>query len=429
MTVDIVESSLSTGQDKALTVLSIVSSLLSVTGSSIIVAATTRRHKRGAYERLLSAMSACDIFASLDFAIQTFLTPRGKWALSLGNEISCVVAGTLFQFGTLSSMIYYNMLAVFFLLTIRFNMDATIIEQRIEPWMHFISIGWPIVTAIAGIIVKAYGPLVLYQGCWMHGPDATMITWVTVGPWLLSSYSFIPIIFVIIYRSVWQAYRGSLFRQQSQSEQGRVSVRESQQAKRLKLLGGQACLFVIAYFTTYSFVFAGQVIEAYAVNPQDLIKRLYPLLVFQASMTPLAGFFNCLIFIRPRYLQMRDRYKNDSSTFLAFTTIRSLILGSSSQSAAGTSAFPGGSTTQENNNHNNNSSNNHHRLAQMNWSQNAYLQDITSGFAGARTSCLVEEDDVEEAADMFKVETSQSQVESTKDPTEQIQAVHFCSND
>ena len=146
-------------------------------------------------------------------------------------------------------------------------------------------------------------------------------------------------------------------------------------------------------------------------------------------MTPLAGFFNCLIFIRPRYLQMRDRYKNDSSTFLAFTTIRSLILGSSSQSAAGTSAFPGGSTTQENNNHNNNSSNNHHRLAQMNWSQNAYLQDITSGFAGARTSCLVEEDDVEEAADMFKVETSQSQVESTKDPTEQMQAVHFWSND
>jgi len=358
MTVEIIESSLSTGQDKALTVLSIVSSLLSVAGSSIIVAAATRRHKRGVYERLLSAMSACDIFASVDFAIQTFLTPRGKWALSLGNEMSCVAAGTFFQFGTLSSMIYYNMLAIFYLLTIRFNMDAKVIERRIEPWMHFISIGWPAVTAIFGIIVKAYGPLVLYQGCWMHGPDATMITWVTVGPWLLSSYSFIPILFVIIYRNVWHAYRGSLFRQQSQSEQGRISIHESQQAKRLKLLGCQACLYVIAYFSTYSFVFAGQVIEAYAENPQDLLKRLYPLLVFQALMTPLAGFFNCLIFIRPRYLQMRDRYKNDSSvntTFLAFTTIRSLVLGSSSQSAAGMSAFPGGCTTHANSNNNNNS--------------------------------------------------------------------------
>jgi len=104
---------LTIAQDKALTSLTIVSASLSVIGSSLILTSVTRRKDRGAYERLMFGMSVCDIFSSLNFASQTFLTPRGTWALSLGNHTSCLVGGILFQAGMFTSMIYFNMLAFF----------------------------------------------------------------------------------------------------------------------------------------------------------------------------------------------------------------------------------------------------------------------------------------------------------------------------
>lgn len=333
------DQQISIAQDKALTSLTIFSSSLSVIGSSLILMAVTRRKNRGPYERLMFGMSVCDIFSTLNFATQTFLTPRGTWALSLGNDTSCVVGGIFFQAGMFTSMIYYNMLAIFFLLTIRYSVSQEFIEKRLEFWMHAISLAWPIGTSIAGIFVEHFAPLNLYQGCWRTGSNVNTIAWVFVGPWLLSSYTIVPIIFVVIYRGARNAYRGSLLRQSSEIRLGRLPYRGmSHQAKRLQILRGQACLYVMAFFATYSFVVAVEITEAYSAHPRESLQRFYPLLVLESLMTPLAGFFNSLVFLRPRYLKLREQYKhsdsNASAMFLALKTIRCLSQSSLGQQVA-----------------------------------------------------------------------------------------------
>lgn len=360
-------------QDWTLTILTIISSTLSVAGSSIIITSVVRRRKnRGVCERLLFGMSLCDIFASLDFAVQPFLTPMGKWRASRGNATTCNIAGACFQFGALASMIYYNMLAIFYFLTIRLGLDAKIIAKWFEPWMHAIPVLWPFLSAIIGLGLTSYqptyGPLWLYQGCWFGGNSADLISWVTFGPWLLTSYIVIPVIFVIIHRSVRQAYRGGLLNQFAESNlvsasitrngsrrmtsilmrtsSSRGSRRSSlftrnssegleftstSQGKRLRMLAGQAFLYVLAFYATYSFLFAGQIIEGYSDNPGDLVVPLYPLLVLQAIMSPLAGFFNSLVYLRPRFSRLRENRRDQSGSkfFRLMKNMRTLISGGS----------------------------------------------------------------------------------------------------
>jgi len=205
--------------------------------------------------------------------------------------------------------------------------------------MHAISLVWPIGTSIAGIFLESFAPLALYQGCWRTGSSVNRIAWVFVGPWLFSSYTIIPIIFVMIYQSARKAYRGSLFRQRSQTRQDHLSSPISRQARRLQVLRCQACFYVLAFFATYSFLVAVEITEAYSVHPRALLQRIYPLLLFQSIMTPLAGFFNSIVFLRPRYLHFRDQYNssdslNASTMFLALEPIRCLSQGSLSHADA-----------------------------------------------------------------------------------------------
>ena len=222
-----------------------------------------------------------------------------------------------FQFGVLSSMIYYNMLALYFFLTIRCNISSKVIEERMERWMHAIAVGWSTFSAIVGLFVESYHPLGLYQGCWRTVANRNIATWVFMTPWLVTSYVIIPILFIIMYRGAWKAYRGSLLRQSihiTGQRQRSITRASSQQAKRLQMLRDQAFLYVVAFFATYSFIFAGQIVENYATNPRHLIQKLYPLLVLESIMTPLAGFFNCLVYLRPRYPHWRDGFQTDSTT-------------------------------------------------------------------------------------------------------------------
>lgn len=365
---------LSAAKDLTLTILTIVSSTLSVAGSSIIISSVIRRRKnRGVCERLLFGMSVCDIFASVDFAVQPFLTPVGKWRASRGNATTCNIAGAFFQFGALASMIYYNMLAIFYFLTIRLGLDPKVIAKWCEPWMHAIPVLWPAMSAIIGLGLTSYeptyGPLWLYQGCWFGGNSADLISWVTVGPWLLTSYTVIPVIFIIIHRSVRQAYRGSLLNQFAESNLDSASITRNgsrrnmtsillrasssrgsrrsslfarnswegaeftstSQGKRLRMLAWQAFLYVLAFYATYSFLFAGQIVEGYSDTPGDLVVPLYPLLVLQAIMSPLAGFFNSLVYLRPRFSRLREnrRDQSGSKVFRVMNNIRFLISGGS----------------------------------------------------------------------------------------------------
>lgn len=78
---------LSDAQDKALTFMSLVASLLSILGSATVIFAVAKcpREKKRTYERIMLNMSSLDIVYSIGLCMGVFLTPKGSWASSKGT--------------------------------------------------------------------------------------------------------------------------------------------------------------------------------------------------------------------------------------------------------------------------------------------------------------------------------------------------------
>lgn len=162
---------LTDAQDKLLAMLPIPSSILSIVGSTIIIyiiLGNRGRRRWTPYSRLLLGMSVCDIVSSISIAIAGFLRPQDTsiraWAF--GNDATCTITGFLIQFSW-SGMFYYNMLSLYFLLSTRFGMKNSIIGRRIEPFMHFVAVGYPLFTGIAGAIAGVYSETSASFGCWV----------------------------------------------------------------------------------------------------------------------------------------------------------------------------------------------------------------------------------------------------------------------
>ena len=60
------------------------------------------------------------------------------------------------------------MIGFFFLLTILYGYKEQTLAQRVEPTMHCISIGYPLVTAFLGAIKGFYSEIEIGPGCWIN---------------------------------------------------------------------------------------------------------------------------------------------------------------------------------------------------------------------------------------------------------------------
>ena len=161
---------LSIFQDQVLAILPIPSAILSVIGSSVIIymAFSTRRQRKwSTYTRLLIGLSICDISSSVSLGLAAFMRrPQSGRAWAFGNDATCTAEGTLLQFA--HSNLFYNMfLSFYFLATVRFGVKHTVIAKRYEPIMHFVALGYPLVTALIGAAHGMYKETATGMGCWV----------------------------------------------------------------------------------------------------------------------------------------------------------------------------------------------------------------------------------------------------------------------
>jgi hypothetical protein len=77
------------------------------------------------------------------------------------------------------------------------------------------------------------------------------------------------------------------------------------QANRVRLVSTQAYLYIGSFFLTYSWFFLLQIVESMS---DEVISSFptYPFMILQALFTPLAGFWNALVFFRPKYIALRQ---------------------------------------------------------------------------------------------------------------------------
>ena len=179
---------LTSSQEKVISILPIPSALLSIFGSvSIIRIACRTRYDTGkqwtSYTRLLIAISCCDIIYSITMGVSAFLLPKETshrvWAI--GNDTTCTLLGFVSQF-FVTVLSYNGMLSFYFLLSTRLGVKNRDIARKYEPFMHLIGVGYPFITHVIGLYLGVFHENELGQGCWVNnypencgedGPDDT----------------------------------------------------------------------------------------------------------------------------------------------------------------------------------------------------------------------------------------------------------------
>jgi hypothetical protein len=202
------ESDYTLAQQVAITLVPAFSGTLSFLGSSCIIwllLKDNRKKLKSVKHRILFALCFTDLINSLVFVFWSLPVPKdtpGVWG-ALGNKASCDAQAVFIHFGNIGSF-YNTALALYFYKSLCYSMKDEQIAKRYEKWIHIVSIGWCLGTAIAAWQQDLYSFNGL--GCWIapeplrchrrdgvdciRGEDAYLFIWL---------YSGIPDLLLLLY--------------------------------------------------------------------------------------------------------------------------------------------------------------------------------------------------------------------------------------
>ncbi|KAL3942602.1 MAG: hypothetical protein SGBAC_003234 [Bacillariaceae sp.] len=152
---------LTDSQEMILALLPIPSALLSVVGSLVVITMAFKSHRSkpwSPYHGLITAMSICAVLSALTAASSSFLYPKetSNFVWAFGNDATCTGIAFMNQFST-SGLLYQSMLAIYFVLKTKYGLYNDYITYKYEPMMHYFALGYPLVSAYAGLFFDAYG--------------------------------------------------------------------------------------------------------------------------------------------------------------------------------------------------------------------------------------------------------------------------------
>jgi hypothetical protein len=141
--------------------------IASVVGSSLIIYDVTILRKSRSDEistrhRLLTGMSVCDIISSSAWFLTSWPVPKDMpmiiWTVwNVGNRQTCTAQG-FFTHLSIGTAMYNACLALYYLLVIRYGWKNNYIAKHVEPWMHFVAVGFALGTGVAGLALDLFNP-------------------------------------------------------------------------------------------------------------------------------------------------------------------------------------------------------------------------------------------------------------------------------
>ena len=349
-----------------------VSGSLSVLGSTTIIFMVLRSREKlsSTYHRILFGMSSMDIVYSCGYLLSTIPFPRDTpalWDNLFGNTTTCTIQGSMIFSGNMGSNLYNCSLAMFYMLTIVYGVRDEVMKTRIEPFFHALPLVYIGSVNTFLLIKKSFNPAVTTcfigpypRGCHLNpdvpctrGENAAVYMWTLHGWPVIAMFFSVLIIMGKLYHSVrsqekkMQSYqvtttlpesirrlrnvtsaeqstpspetpppspRLSFFRNAfnfcQPTQQESYSPRQSPFARRRREAMIQCFLYVLAYFVSYIFVVIFQI----NMNTGQFI---YSIWVMTQVTVPLQGFWNFLVFIRPRVIASRQ-VENDLTLAQAF---------------------------------------------------------------------------------------------------------------
>jgi hypothetical protein len=138
--------------------------IASVVGSSLIIrdVIQIRKNRSDSFStrhRLLAGMSVCDILSSSAWFLTSWPVPEdvpfGVW--NFGTTQTCSAQGFFAQLA-IGTVTYSACLAFYYLLVVRYGWKNEYIAKRVEPWMHFVAVGFALSTSVAGLVLNIFNP-------------------------------------------------------------------------------------------------------------------------------------------------------------------------------------------------------------------------------------------------------------------------------
>ena len=303
-----------------------VFAVLSLIGSGYIFYDCLRKLRRGkgfsTYHRLMIGISVGDVMYSTSFLAGTWVMPRdtpNAWGAS-GTTASCTAFGVLTQ-GGVTGILYNASLAVYFLLRIKHNWPATRILQA-EKYMHMIPIGFGIISQSVSLALDLYNSngFVCYvaaipRGClesWkngvttcVRGDNSTLYRFAfTLGPKVVTVFFVAPVMFIIYLAMRQQEQRTWQFSMRELPNSRLGSRRGPQRKCRLShRLAVQCYFYVGALYLTYMPALMARLTEVLTDS------KPYWVVVMLGVSLPIQGFWNLLVYLRPRYLHARNKHQ------------------------------------------------------------------------------------------------------------------------
>jgi hypothetical protein len=301
-------------REKAIAIVPKFTSLLSMFGSSFIIYKVLQkpRSQQNTYHRLMLGMSVCDLLSSACFFLTTWPIPKEEniYAAS-GNQATCIAQGFFSQF-SLATAIYNASLSFFYVMKIRYSWSSKRIERRLEPALHAVALLIGVGTAIAGVALNLYNND--SWECWIapkpqdcqeswrnngnttceRGDNASLYRWVFY-------YALLWCAIVVVTVDMFLVYRAVLTTEMATERYDATRARHRKHSKQVAVQGYWYCG---AFYLTWLFPTITRLVQVIADETP------YPLILVTALFVPIQGFFNFLVYMHPRYKQVRMQVKS-----------------------------------------------------------------------------------------------------------------------
>jgi len=265
-------------------------------------------------QRFMLWMSFFDILASISNSFSTAALPQIKETEdmkniygTIGNESTCIAQGFFLQLGIAVPM-YNAALCLYYLFSIRYNMNEKRLSGVFERIVHALVITCALTTAIISVILDLIHDTGLF--CWLAeyplncrldsnincttNYNHTLIFLFGVFPVCLS-FLIVAVAMLLVYLSIHNNY----LKMRRYSFGGEHSSGVLNLLREKKQTATQATLFVLAFILTWIMPLINIIlITSYQRVP-------FSTALMQGFLMPLQGFWNALIYARPLYGKLR----------------------------------------------------------------------------------------------------------------------------
>uniref|UniRef100_A0A7R9VVI7 G-protein coupled receptors family 1 profile domain-containing protein n=1 Tax=Pseudictyota dubia TaxID=2749911 RepID=A0A7R9VVI7_9STRA len=113
------------------------------------------------FHRLLLGLCIADIISSFSFSLSSSMVPTDVkeyvWN-ARGNMASCDAQGFMLNQGLISGILYNCSLCIYYLAVVKYEKAEKYIKDRIEPYLHVISIFFPIISSTVLLVRQTFNP-------------------------------------------------------------------------------------------------------------------------------------------------------------------------------------------------------------------------------------------------------------------------------